>query len=469
MTNKNHETDQKTIKQNYQKQLDEAFYASSKHTVYVTENEPDRAALRGIGANAISVNSYGYTEANFIDQMSIKPTQKKLIFCPAMKNRDHWKEIKKQIQESRKIKIEILPVRYYFRNQTVSDAANNTQSLSEFMREMGDYIADEEEKANPNPGNIAEYFQSRRYQEDIAKFRQGAEVRTGFSKLDTMIGGGLYAGLYVIGAVPTLGKTTFCLQMADQIAEQRRPVLFFSMEQSRLELVSKSISRTARENNPGNQTKILTSLQIRRGETSPTIEDAMKIYSKNVSQYMNIIEGNFETTIDTIRDSVKRHIDRNATRPVVFVDYLQILQPAKKSRATDPRVMTDQNVTALKRISRDFEIPVIVVSSFNRMNYKQTVDYESFKETSGIEYTADVLLGMEYSVIAQLDGKKPNDDREKVNDAKTAAEREIILKCLKNRYGQSAFDITFKYYPKYDYFREDTKSSRDRFKDVKMH
>ena len=444
--------------------LNKAFYDESSYTVYITDNLQDQATLMACDVNAIAIDQYGYTSSHFVEQMSLKPTRKVVIFCPIRSDYPRWNEIRKQLQALTKIETEFLPTELYFKKQSVTDAMS--ADVSRFMGKMKRYRSRAEEQADPKPGNISHYFHSGRYKEDIEKFRQGAEVRTDFPILDRKIGGGLYAGLYVIGAVPTLGKTTFCLQLADQIAEQARPVLFFSMEQSRLELVSKSISRTARENSPGDQTKILTSLQIRRGETSPTMKDAFEIYSKKIAPYMNIIEGNFETNIGTIRQMIQRYIERNKARPVILIDYLQILQPEGKTKATDPRVLTDQNITALKRISRDYEIPVIVISSFNRTNYKQTVDYESFKETSGIEYTADVLLGMEYSIIAQLDGKNANDDREAVSEAKRAPEREIKLKCLKNRYGQANFEISFKYYPKFDYFREDADIYSDRQKNI---
>lgn len=68
-------------------------------------------------------------------------------------------------------------------------------------------------------------------------------IPTGFEALDNMLDGGLYEGLYGIGAISSLGKTTFALQMADQIAAQGHEVLVFSLEMSSNELIAKSISR----------------------------------------------------------------------------------------------------------------------------------------------------------------------------------------------------------------------------------
>ena len=68
-------------------------------------------------------------------------------------------------------------------------------------------------------------------------------IPTGFSNLDKILEGGLYEGLYIVGAISSLGKTTFITQIADQIAEAGQDVLIFSLEMARSEIMAKSISR----------------------------------------------------------------------------------------------------------------------------------------------------------------------------------------------------------------------------------
>lgn len=60
-------------------------------------------------------------------------------------------------------------------------------------------------------------------------------ISTGFTELDCVLEGGLYEGLYIVGAVSSLGKTTFVLQIADQIAQHEQDVLIFSLEMSQYE------------------------------------------------------------------------------------------------------------------------------------------------------------------------------------------------------------------------------------------
>lgn len=68
--------------------------------------------------------------------------------------------------------------------------------------------------------------------------------QTGFRNFDNMLGGGLVSGLYVIGALSSIGKTTFVLQIVESIAmSYKKDILFFSLEMSGIELVAKGLSR----------------------------------------------------------------------------------------------------------------------------------------------------------------------------------------------------------------------------------
>jgi replicative DNA helicase len=141
---------------------------------------------------------------------------------------------------------------------------------------------------------------------------------------------------------------------------------------------------------------------------------------------------------------------------VVFVDYLQILQPTEENRASVKETV-DKAVTELKRMSRELNIPVIVISSVNRANYLTPVDFESLKESGGIEYTADVIYGLQLQCLNDdlfQQEKKLTEKRKKIKEAKATNPRKIELVCLKNRYGIANFSCYFKYTPAYDLFEE---------------
>ena len=280
-------------------------------------------------------------------------------------------------------------------------------------------------------------------------------ISTGFSKLDVVLEGGLYEGLYSLGAVSSLGKTTLAMQIGDQIAEKGHEVIIFALEMSRNELISKSISRITLQRTLRSDTKDMRLPKTSRGITSGKRYSQYSslerdLINKSVREYWDyayriyIQEGIGDLGVNDVREAVRRHIEMTDNKPVVIIDYLQILAPAN-IRATDKQNM-DTAIRELKRISRDFKIPVIAISSLSRAYYKSAVTFEGFKESGAIEYGSDVVIGL------QLEGAGSNGfDYDK---AKDKVPREVELVLLKNRQGRVGQKIGFKYYQAFNYFEE---------------
>jgi replicative DNA helicase len=235
--------------------------------------------------------------------------------------------------------------------------------------------------------------------EEIERFK--ADKKTGFPALDAKAGG-LYTGLYVLAAISSLGKTSFALQLADQLAENGNDVIFFSLEQSRLELVSKSIARKTAQTD--SETAV-TSLQIRKGYLPEQVIRATQDYKKAVADRISVVEGNFSCDISFIGDYTRRYINQNNTRPIIIIDYLQILQPADDKRQTTKEVV-DTTMTELKRLSREQDLTIIAISSINRTNYLTPISFESLKESGCIEYSCDVLWGLQLQCLNESDYEK---------------------------------------------------------------
>lgn len=285
---------------------------------------------------------------------------------------------------------------------------------------------------------------------ELSKFAESAERVTGFENLDREAGG-IYAGLYALGAISSLGKTTLLHQIADQMAGAGAHVLYFSLEQSRLELVSKSLARITAQADVRNA---VSSLAIRKGYFPASVRNAAKEYTRRVNDRMSIIEGNFACNVSFIGEYVRKYIEQNGAKPVVMIDYLQILQGNPAHRQSTKETV-DDNVTELKRLSRELDLPVFVISSINRSNYLAPVDFESFKESGGIEYTADVVWGLQLDIMNdEIFSKEKNvqEKRDMIREAKAASPRRVELVCLKNRFGVSSYRAGFDYYPQYDLF-----------------
>ncbi|MEE6678658.1 DnaB-like helicase C-terminal domain-containing protein [Limosilactobacillus fermentum] len=233
-------------------------------------------------------------------------------------------------------------------------------------------------------------------------------ISTGFKNLDKVLDGGLYEGLYGIGAISSLGKTTFALQIADYIAQyDKKPVLYFALEMGTYELMTKSISRITFENAQGEETLAQGTRSLLKGKWKQRYNKAqyanvMQSFKEYGDFYSNVIihDGSeARPTIYDISKTVNSYVGRTGKKPVVIIDYLQILKPTN-DKGTDKANVTT-SVNEMKKIATRYHIPVIVISSFNRLNYNSPVSMEAFKESGDIEYSTDVLIGLQLSGVGQ--------------------------------------------------------------------
>ena len=314
----------------------------------------------------------------------------------------------------------------------------------EYYRSMG-FV-----EGNTSPHDMAQYLDV--IHKDIALFGQSKDRKTGFANLDEK-SKGLYPGLYVIGAISSLGKTTFIHQIGDQLAAAGDHVLFFSLEQNRLEMATKSLSRLTAQMD---EYRAVSSINIRRGAGAEIVKEAIEEYKRKIGSRMNIIECNFDTNINFIKDYTLHYAEINQVSPVVIVDYLQIIPPTDPTQQTRERI--DSTLLSLKKMQSDNKLVVFVVSSVNRSNYLYPIDFESFKESGCIEYTADVVYGLQLQALADPVFAKPNNikaQRDCIKKAKAEIPRRVELVCIKNRYGVASYSCGFDYDPRYDLFTVD--------------
>ena len=126
------------------------------------------------------------------------------------------------------------------------------------------------------------------------------------------------------------------------------------------------------------------------------------------------------------------------------MDYLQIITPESKY-STDKQAI-DQTILELKRISRDYKIILVVISSFNRASYGKEITLSAFKESGSVEYSSDLLLGLQLTDVSAK-----NFDLEQ---AKKQIPRKVELVILKNRNGITNEKVKFRYYQPYNLFQE---------------
>lgn len=422
--------------------------------IFIVEGELDALSIIEVGGEAVALGTTTKVKSLLELLKTEKPEQPLII---ALDNDEAGEKAYRELSEG----LKGLDIPFYRLNPAgeYKDANEALQGNREALRqavEEAEHIQDEAEQAQREAylsTSTAHYLQS--FIDGITDSVNTPYIPTGFKKLDAVLDGGLYEGLYIVGAISSLGKTTLITQIADQVAQAGQDVLIFSLEMARSEIMAKSISRHTLQqvlSSGGDIRNAKTTRGITTGKRYENynkterdlINGAIVAYSQYAG-HIYISEGIGDIGAEQIRDTVKQHILFTGNTPVVIIDYLQILAPYSE-RATDKQ-NTDKAVMELKRISRDYKTPVIGISSFNRANYKEAVTMEAFKESGAIEYSSDVLIGLQL----EGSGKKDFD----ANEAKKKSPREIELIILKNRNGSTGDKLGYRYYPLFNYFAEE--------------
>lgn len=291
---------------------------------------------------------------------------------------------------------------------------------------------------------------------------------TGFAELDKIICGGLCpANFYVIGAVSSMGKTTFCLQIVDSLAKRGVDVLYFALEQPVSVLVAKSLSRMSYEladtyTTPNaKQANAQTSDSFvspeKRKNWTPSVKALVKGVIKEYKQFAGnvFMIGQRRLTANDILEHIAKHITLRKKKPVVFIDFLQLLVTGDTTADSNTRTRVEISLDVLKTACETFQIPIIAISSFNRASYNLKADMSAFKESGAIEYSAEVVMALQPAALCDDDVK----DAEKQNKAyiqriKQMPEgRDMEIAVLKNRTGGLGSSY-YSYNAKYNHFEE---------------
>ena len=148
------------------------------------------------------------------------------------------------------------------------------------------------------------------------------------------------------------------------------------------------------------------------------------------------------------------HVKRLEEKPVLFVDYLQILEPTNP-HATDKQIV-DHSVKSLNILSRSLEIPIVVAASLNRSGYSEEVNFQSLKESGALEYTGDIVIGLQFQATAKIIEKSKNilERTKKLTAERNKPIRKMEAVILKHRNGKIGSRAYFDYVPKYNLYKE---------------
>ncbi len=209
-------------------------------------------------------------------------------------------------------------------------------------------------------------------------------VPSGYFDLDEQLNGLQPNALYIVGARPAMGKSAFALGMAAHAAlEQKRPVLFFSLEMSHLELTQRLLCADAK----------VDSLRMRNGKLQaddwPKITNAVA----RLADAPIYIDDNPRLTIMEIRGKARRLKAKVGDLGLIVIDYLQLM--TGRGNAENRQVEVAEISRGLKILARELEVPVVALSQLSR-TLESRADkrpmLSDLRESGSLEQDADVVM-----------------------------------------------------------------------------
>ncbi len=209
-------------------------------------------------------------------------------------------------------------------------------------------------------------------------------VATGFKELDELTSGLQKGNLIIIGARPSVGKTSFGLNIATHIATvSKKPALIFSLEMSNLEVTKRILCSESR----------VDSTKIDNGQM--TNDDWVRI-SKGIGHLDEApfyIDDNPGISIMEIRAKARRLKSRIGSLGIIVVDYLQLM--TGRSSAENRQVEISEISRGLKLLARDLDTPVIGISQLSRSlesRQDKRPMLSDLRESGSIEQDADLVM-----------------------------------------------------------------------------
>ena len=207
---------------------------------------------------------------------------------------------------------------------------------------------------------------------------------TGYTDFDELTSGLQPNALIVIGARPGMGKTSFAMGMAAHAAlEAQTPVLFFSLEMSRVELTQRLLCSEAR----------IDSQKIRNARLGPDDWTRISNALGRLSEAQMWIDDNPHVTVSEIRSKARR-LQSALGRPLgmIVIDYIQLM--SGRSNAENRQTEVAEISRGLKVLAREMKCPVVALAQLNR-GLEQRADkrpvLSDLRESGSLEQDADIV------------------------------------------------------------------------------
>ena len=266
-------------------------------------------------------------------------------------------------------------------------------------------------------------------------------LKTGMQAFDDLLGGGiLRQSVVILTAAPGTGKTSLTQQIFETMAANGVPVVFLNLEMSREQLLARSLSRMIhKQGHSMNAADVLKGYKWTEAQRIFVMEAAAD-YRKRIAPNFVYNPERMGNTYQSIGAVLERYGEmmkaQGRCAPVVVLDYLHIVQSDKKEDASE---IIKATVQMLKDYAIKYDTFAFVLSASNRAsNQKGTQSLESSRDSSGVEYSADYLISLNYKALALKERKEDGnqyraDDPNDMELLQKQSPRQMLVQVLKNR------------------------------------
>ncbi|WP_027327570.1 replicative DNA helicase [Helicobacter pametensis] len=299
--------------------------------------------------------------------------------------------------------------------------ANQIASSTKDQNKEAQDILDETEKQLfelSSHGELKDFRQSNEIIQSTLSLIQELKARgnnllvglnTGFAELNRITTGFNPGELIIIGARPSMGKTTFVLNMVQKFLASGKGVAFFSLEMQAEHLMLRMLSSS-------------TSIPLQRlriGDLTSEEWSNLSQISDHTASLPLFIDDNSFVSITQLRSKMRRLKNKHPHIGACVVDYLQLMSGSKKGGESKRQEEISEISRGLKILARELEIPIIALSQLNRMlesRDDKRPQLSDLRESGAIEQDADIILFLYRDDVYRKREEKAKEERAKKED-----------------------------------------------------
>lgn len=239
--------------------------------------------------------------------------------------------------------------------------------------------------------------------QDVSKKTGISGIPSGFKDIDALTSGWQDSDLIIIAARPGIGKTSFVLSMARNIAiDYNIPVAIFSLEMSSVQLMGRLVSMETR----------IGLEKLRNGKLSDEEWLRLNTHTERLNNSPIFIDDTAALSIFDLRAKARRLVMKEGVK-IIFIDYLQLMTVGNSKRSNMNREQEISTISRnLKALAKELNVPVIALSQLSRKVEERSGVHKrpmlsDLRDSGAIEQDADIvgfLYSPSYYGIEQWDG-----------------------------------------------------------------